>query len=313
VVEAGTRWRSLVALLIVPVAVAGYALGHKGHTVAAAPPRTHPVYAAGAVLESPLDWTTSAQTPAIPGLSLQAPVTLAPKGDGGAGGVVVGQLPRGGPTPMPATLLAQVTPAPRGEVVSLAETQAYRYAGLRVAGFADVLELYAVPRADGGTIGVACYASNAGSGTMRTCEQIVAVLKLVGQPRGPNLTVEPVYAGKVAALLGGLDQQRQNLRTQISRQTSRTVVAHLTQTLSQSFTSAANVLSKLEAPLPAGHAHALLFHALRRTASAYAELAAAASANSLSAYEAARANVNSAESEISATLEDYSLIGYGRA
>jgi hypothetical protein len=90
-------------------------------------------------------------------------------------------------------------------------------------------------------------------------------------------------------------------------------VAQLARTLSQSFASAATALSALEAPLPVGHAHALLFHALKRTSSAYTALAAAAASSTLSSYEAARASVDAGEREVSTALEDYSLVGYGRA
>jgi hypothetical protein len=313
VFDSGSRWPALVALLIVPAAVLGFVLGHHGHTIAAAPPRTHAVYAADAVLEAPASWTTTAPAPAIPGLTLQSPTTLAPRGAPASGGILVGQLGSEGITPLPATLLAHVAPAPHGEVVSLAETQAYRYANLRPAGFAGALELYAIPRTGGGTTGVACYAQQAGSEAMRACEQIVAAMRLVGQPRGPNLSVEPVYAGKVAALVAGLDQQRQTLRGEISRQTSRPAVAQLARALSQSFTSAAGTLARLEAPLPAGRAHAQLYGALKRTAAAYVALANGASSNSLASYETARASVEAGEREVSAALEDYSLLGYGRA
>ncbi len=311
--DTGTRWPALVALLIVPAAVLGFMLGHRGHTSPAPPPRTHPVYAADALLESPITWTTVAQAPSIPGVPLQAPVALAPQGGTSQGGIVVGQLVGQGVTPLPAALVASVTPAPHGEVVSLAETQAYRYAGLHIAGFPDVVELYAIPRTGGGTTGVACYAAQAGSETMHTCEQIVAALKLVGEPRGPNLSVEPVYAGKVAALVAALDQQRASLRTQIGKESSLSAVAQLARSLSQAFTSAAGALSALEAPLPVGRAHAELYQALRRSAAAYSSLASGAASGSLSSYEAARASVDAAEREVSTALEDYSLLGYGRA
>jgi hypothetical protein len=311
--ETRSRLPALVAILVVPVAVIGYALGHRGHTTAAPPPRTHAVYAADALLEPPVSWTAAPAAPAVPGLALQGPVALAPRGDTAVGGVVVGQLAGEGVTPLPASLLANIAPAPHGEVVSLAETQAYRYPGLHVAGFAGTLELYAIPRAGGGATGVACWAPQAGSEVMHTCEQIVAAMRLVGQPRGPNLTVESTYAGKVAALVATLDQQRQTLRSQISRQTSRPAVAQLARTLAGSFTTAAATLSALEAPLPVGRAHALLYHGLQRTAAAYTALASAASASSLSSYESARASVSAGERDISTALEDYSLLGYGRA
>jgi hypothetical protein len=312
VFHSSSRWPALVALLIAPAAVIGYLLGHRSHSVPAPAPRTHSFYAADTLLESPAAWSAATRVPTIPGLTLRAPVALAPRGDALVGGIIVGQLPERGVTPLPATLLARVSPAPHAEVVSLAETQAYRYANLRVAAFANALELYAIPRSGGGMTGVACYGPAMGSAVVRTCEQMVAALKLVGQPRGPNLSVERVYAGKLASLVGALDQQRQTLRQQMREHVSQSGVAQVAKSLSLSFAAAARSLSTLEAPLPAGRAHALLYHALHRAAGAYATLAGAAGSSNAS-YEAARTAVDAAEREVSAALEDYGLIGYGRA
>jgi hypothetical protein len=300
----------LAAPLLIVVALLGYLAGHgrSAAAPAAAVEKTRTISTATVTLDYPAGWQPASAAPTIPGLSLAHATVVGPEGEATQAGLVTGQLPAGEPSPLPSGFVAKLHALPRTEVVSLPETQAYRYTQLNIAGFALPLTLYAIPNPGGHPTAVACYATNALVAFMRTCEQIVATLKLAVQTQSYILTPDSTYAQQVSALLGPVSAARATLRREPGSQPARAVVQGLESALAQAATS----LSALQSPPAAGQAHAALSNALWRARDAYAALTAAAGTGSPGAYGAARARVSTAEKSVDAALGSFALLGYAQ-
>jgi hypothetical protein len=296
----------LAAPLLIVVALLGYLAGHSGGGSAAAPAppveRTRTISTATVTLDYPAGWQPASATPSIPSLSLAHVTVVAPEGEATQAGLLIGLLPSGEPGPLASAFVAKLRAPPHTEVVSLPETQAYRYAGLNISGFSPSLTLYAIPNPGSQPTVVACYATNTLAAFMRTCEQIVARLRLTGQTQSYILTPDPAYARQVSALLGPVSAARAALGSETSHP-SRAAAQRIEGALAQAATS----LSALQPPPPAGQAHAALSNALRHARDAYAALASAAGP---SAYGAAHARVSATEASVNTALQSFSLLGY---
>lgn len=266
--------------------------------------------AASVLLEYPANWRPAAAAPEIPGLSITHGVALAPGGDVAHAGLVTGQLRGGEASPLSAPFVARLRALPTAGVVNLVATQAYRYSQLSVPGFDRMLTLYVIPNPGGKPTVLACYASAAFSAYMGTCEQIVATLRLEGQPPSYGLDPDPAYARHVGALIEGLDRTRLALREGMRRHATLATVQTLATRLAHGFASAAASLSSLEPTLAVAQARAMLYGSILRARDAYAALAAAAEEGSRSRYSAARAQVYEAEASINTALESFALLGY---
>jgi hypothetical protein len=299
---------ALVAVLVV-VAILGYMAGH-ARSRAAPAEKSRTIVAGSVLLNYPSNWRPAAAAPQIPGLSIAHPVVLSPDGNAARAGLVTGQLPGGEPTPLPARFIARVRRLPDTEVVDLPETQAYGYARLSIPGFDRMLSIYALPSPGGNTTVLACYASAAFSAYMRTCEQSVATLTLVGQQPSYDLTPESGYARRLSASIGVLDGQRVALRREMRSGAAPGTVQRLATRLAAGFANAAASLSLLEPSFATGQAQASLSRSILRTRDAYTALAAAATAESPSRSAAARRRVYEAETDVNAVLESFALLGY---
>jgi hypothetical protein len=298
----------LAAPLLIVVALLGYLAGHSGGGSAAAlaPPgeKTHTISTAIVTLDYPAGWRQTDAAPAIQSFSLAHPTGVAPEGEATQAGLLTGQLPRGETSPLPSALVAKLHAPPRTDIVSLPETQAYRYTQLNISGFSPSLTVYVIPDPGSQPTVVACYAASTLAAFMRTCEQIVATLKLAVQTQSYTLTPDPTYASAVSDLLGPVSTARAALGSETSRP-SRAAAQRIEGALAQTATS----LSTLQPPPAAGQAHAALMNALRQARDAYATLAAAASPR---AYSAARARVSTAEASVDAALSSFALLGYSQ-
>jgi hypothetical protein len=308
------RLRVLATPLLVALAIAGYLLGHR-HAASAPParePSTRTLLTSSLLLTYPSDWAPAGAGPAIPGLSISGPAAIAPRGGAATAGLLTGQLLGGEASPLPAWFIARLRGLPDAQVVNLAETQAYRYSQLKVAGFERALTIYAIPGPSGGPTVIACYAAAAASPQMRTCERIAAEAQLQFAPQNDILTPDPDYARQVSAAVAAVAAHRTRLRHALSmlgvQPASQRVAARLASTLDAGAAS----LSTLPAPPAASQAQTLLSQAFARTGGAYAALAAAAGAGSRSRYVAARARVYAAESSIATALQGLALLGYER-
>jgi hypothetical protein len=300
-----------MVFLLVAVAFLGYQVGHKrSHATPGVKNRT--ISTASISLTYPPNWRPAAAAPTIPGLSLAHSVVLAPDGDAAHAGLITGQLPANEPSPLPGRFLAAIGSLPNTEVVDLVETQSYRYGRLHVKGFdRTTLNLFTIPNPGGSPTALLCYASAAFSAELRTCEQIVAKLTVVGQPPNYDLVPESGYAGRLSASIGALDEQRVKLRSEMSSGVAPATVQRLATRLAAGFAHTAASLLLLEQPsLAAGQEQAALSRALLRARDAYTALAAAAASESPSRVAVAQKQVSEAEANINTVLESFALLGY---
>jgi hypothetical protein len=306
----------LAAPLLLAIAIAGFVVGHR-HTSAtpagAAAAKTRTVYGASVLLEYPARWqqVEAHLAPAIPGLGITSAVLLSPGGKGVRAGLISGQLPGGGASPLPSAFLAQLHSTPHTDVVDLLDAQAYRYTNLSLPGYNRILELYVIPSPGTGDAALACYASKPLASYLQQCQQIVAGLTLVG--RSPtDLTPEAGYAARLGQLVKKLDAKRLKLRAAMRVSATPATLGHLAATLAERFAAAAKSLSVLEPPLPVGPTQATLASAILSARHAYETLAAVA-ASSSSDYATARASVEAAERDVDAALRNFALLGYSQA
>ncbi len=257
-------------------------------------------------------WQARTGAPEIPGLSIAKPLLLAPAGATASAGLIAGKSTDGGPSPLPAQFLARLTAVPRGEVVVLMNSQAYRYLHVSAPGFHHALTLYAIPNSIGTTL-LACYAPSAdgSAGELRTCEQIAAKLTLQVEAESYELlTPDAGYAHLIGAAFARADGVRRALRSAMRPNTSPGSLAAIATRLTAGLAEAAESLSTLQPPPAAGWAHTALSTALWRARAAYSALAAAARAGIPARYAAARNLVDDAEENLSSALRSFALIGY---
>jgi hypothetical protein len=303
----------LAVPLLAAVALVGYLVGHRraSATTAGGAGRTQIAYGKTVLLEYPSSWRpVDARTaPTIPGLSIAGSLLLAPGGDAAGAGLLSGQIPGGGTSPLPSGLLAQLDGAPHTEVVDLLNAQAYRYGQLSVRSYRRVLDLYVIPDPGSSSTVLACYASTAASIYLRQCRRIVAGLALVGRSSS-DLTPEAGYAARLKQLVAGLDGERLKLRARMRARATPTALSHLASTLAERFAAAAKSLSALEPPLPVSATQTALVNSIAGARGAYEALATATLAGSPSGYTAAQAHVTQAESGVDTALQSFALLGY---
>jgi hypothetical protein len=305
----------LIAIALVLAAVCGYLLG--GHRVSgggaqsAALGPSRVATTAGLLLEYPTGWEQASSNESIPGLTLKEAVTLRPRGAAGSG-LLGGMLAGGEPGPLPAAFLTRLSATPHAEVVSLVSTQAYRYSNLSLPGYARVFDLYVIPASGTGMRLMACFAPKRLTTAGQECERIVANVTLTGTA-AVTLTPVAAYAGALAPVISALDRERARARRQLAQSSSASSVVAPSRGLAGSFTRSASSVTALEAPGAATLAQATLARALTTAGKAYDELASAAEAQSVSAYDGARSQIAGAEDGVDRALESLVLLGYGPA
>jgi hypothetical protein len=302
----------LAAALVAAFAIAAFFIGRsRASSSSGAPLLT--ASAANVLFSYPASWHAPASEPRIPGLQINAGVALAPGGDAARAGLLAGRLPGGETGPLPKQFVALMRTLPSTEVVSLSEIQAYRYPRVSVLGFNGELTLYAIPNPGGEPTGLACYATAEVASNMRTCNQIVASLTLVGQAQGYDLSPEPAYASRVRAALGLLNTERAALRGKLASTAGSAPVAPLASRLARDFGSAAAAISALEPSLAARPAQTALTASILMAEQAYSTLAAAAGKQDQAQFDEARGAVEHAESEVDSALATFALLGYEQA
>jgi hypothetical protein len=296
--------------LLLFVALLGYLAGH-GRSHGPVPERLHSASVANVVLDYPSGWREVSGAPGIPGLAIANPIVLGPGGRSTHAGLLVGSLPRGELSPLPAQFVASLPRLPETDVVNLLEVQAYRYAQLSVPGFNRTLTMFVIPNPGGDATVLACYAAASHADDMRACEQTVATVTLIGQSQTYELAPEPSYARKISASISSLDGLRLALRRELPPQATAATVQTVAARLAGGFANAAASLSLIEPSLGAGQAQIELSGAVQRAHDAYIALASAAGQEDVSAYAAARRQAGEAESGVNLALENFVLLGYG--
>jgi hypothetical protein len=290
--------RVVIPVLVV-VAIVGYLVGiHRTPASSTTAPGEPQRIASGAslLLEYPQRWQPASSAPTFPGLSIAHRLLLAPGGKSADAGLIGGQLPTGGSSPLPASFIALVHVVPDVEVLTLEHVQAYRFS--RLTGYERTLDVYVIPTVGGSPTTLVCYASNRFSSYLEQCERIVASVTLVGQT-SYSLSPNAAYAS-----------ERLTVRRQIRASTTPARLSALATTLADHFASAASSLAALEAPQAATAAQAALATAMVAAHSAYAELASAATAGDPDGYSVAAQRVAAAEAGVDTALENFALLGY---
>lgn len=299
--------------LLLAVAVLGYLAGtrHPGRIASSQPPAAKLRVASGAgmVLEYPPGWQQQAGGGAIGGLPLAHPLFLAA---GGSAGLEAGLLAAPAPSPLPSGLISRLRGLPHVEVVGLAALQALRYTDVRLSGYSQQLELYAVPGSAGTETVLACHAPAAAGAEMAQCRQIAATLALAGQSIA-DITPDASYASRLEVLLSALERARSAARERMAGARNPAELAGPAEALAGRFMLGAKTLARLEPPPVAGSAQVALARSMIAAGGAYGQLAQAARRHRLKAYIGARSGVAAAETELDGALENYALLGYGSA
>jgi hypothetical protein len=310
--------RIIAALVVMTVAILGYIVGHD-RAIAVPVESTLEASNAATIVHYSSDsgWRPASTAPTVPGLSIAQPLVLAPHGDATRGGLIVGQLLGGETSPLPSQLLAHLAQLPSTEVVDLANTQAYRYSPLSVAGSGEKLTLYTIPGSLTSTTAIVCYASAGFSVYMQACERLAAGLTIAGGTSNGGevraihpLTPEAGYGRRIAAAVARADELLLTLRPELRRGSSRSTVSTLAGRLAEGFASVADSLSALHPPPAAGQVHAALSESLKQAQAAYSALGAAVGAGSASDYAVARAQISGAEAGLNGALKNFALLGY---
>jgi hypothetical protein len=296
--------------VLVVVAIVGYLLGiHRAPAPSITAPGEPQRIASGAslLLEYPQSWQAATSAPTFPGLSIEHRLLLAPGGKSADAGLIGGQLPAGGPSPLPVAFLALVHVVPDVEVLTLEHVQAYRFS--RLTGYERTLDVYVIPTVGGSPTTLVCYASSGSSAYLEQCERIVATVTLVGQT-SYSLSPNAAYASQLGALIGVLDRERLTVRRQIRASIAPARLSALATALADRFASTASSLTALEAPQAATAAQAVLATSMVTAHTAYAELASAAAAEDPTMYSVAEQRVAAAETDVDTGLENFALLGY---
>jgi hypothetical protein len=302
----------LVPILVV-IAIAGYLVGIKHPQSAAvteAAEKTRVAYGASVLLRYPSGWSPTAGVPTIPGLPVSSPLVLAPNGNSANAGLLSGQLPHDGTSPLPESFIAELDGVPHTEVVELVNVQAYRYSSVHVHGYEPTLELYVVPNSSEIPTVLACYASPGFASVLHECEDMVAKLALTGVSSF-NVNPEPGYARRLGTLITALDRERAALRQQMSvAGITPGAVGVLARKVAAKFNEVAESLTVLEPPIAAAPSQAALAAALVAARNSYHHLGTIASGQRKALYNEARSHITHVEDVVDRALESFALLGY---
>ncbi len=305
--------------VLLAVAIVGYLLG--GNHSSAGPHAASAILVVGTpadpnpvVLEYPStpSWPPASGAPKLPGLTIAQSLTLAPGGNAHGAGLIAGQISAEASTPLPAPFLARLHEVPTAEVVSLFNTQAYRYRRLFPSGSDDELTLYAIPGTTGSTAMIACYAaiSSETSTYLDACEQLAGKLRFQVEGESEILPPNAVYAHQIGEVVARVDKLRLALRSAMSRQSAPAAQARAALRLAEGFGEASRSISLIQVSPAARWAQTGVSQTLSEAHDSYLALATAARADRPSDYKLARTLVYDAEAKIVAALKRYALVGY---
>ena len=295
-----------VALAIV-AAVAGAVAGASGDKAQSA--AANVAATGGMSLRFPAAWETVSSPPAIPGLKLEDRIALGPRASAGREGLVAGRIASPGARLLPAELVR-----PRGQAaatrdaVRLGEVDAFRYAGLRPAGFSGAVSVY-VLLTDRGRSAIACYAAVPSPSFDMRCANVAASLELT-EARALALAPSSQYAKATSDLLAGVSRDRAAGRLRL--RAAKTSVGQTTaaRALAASHANAMRRARGLPAPPAARDANAAIAAALRDVGRAYSAAAAAARRRQRPRYRAANRTVRRAEQALRTAVGALADLGY---
>lgn len=311
--------RPTVALVLAAMALAimGFVLGSEtgggaGTATGRAAGSAGQTHAGNVLLAVPAGWRSAGAPTPLTGLSLEQQVAFVPAEAAGEGGMVAGLAPSSSAAPLPGVFVAGLPVPPTGEVVSLSETEAFRYTGVAPPGFAGRVTVYAVPTSGSGATVIACWARPTRPDLLRACESAVEALHPALGPSG-SLEPSPTYARGVSAAVQQMNRDRAAARTAMGEGASYGRLSRGAEATAEALGRAAAAIGALEPPASAAQVQTEVLLRLQNARSAYLALAAAAATSRLARYETARVAVEESEGALDMSLAAYALIGYTRA
>ncbi len=298
--------------LLLALAVLGYLTGTRhvsGSGSTPQPPAMRAALGTSVGVEYPLGWNEAATGPAIPGLTLKGLLRLQAGPGGSEAGLEAGTVAGTAPSPLPPGIRARLRNIPRAEVVSLVALQAIRYPDVRLTGYRQRLELYAIPGQANGEAILACHAPASEVTVLEQCERIVSSVSLAGQSTS-DVTPDGAYGRRLAGIVAGVERARRAARARMSRSGAVQSLAASSASLAARFLHGAGSLGNLDAPPVAGAAQVALARAMIAAGGAYGALGQAARKRSPGRYQAARLRVQRAERSVDRALENFALLGY---
>ncbi len=303
------RRRVLLGVQILAAVGAGAAALHVGQSGAnSAIVLGHTTANADVVVGVPERWRRSSSDLAMGSLGLRDAIVLRPGSIGGAM-IMTGLSPATGASLLPAAVTDLLDRVPEPASVRLDRMTALRYGDLRVDGLSRRLTVFATPTGRGVLI-FACLAPRPDGAAVRpVCDRVARSLRLTrarALPPGPSVR----YQTQLNRLVGALDATRATERARLASAREAPQQAQRAERLADAYaqaraTGAAQDVSPREAA-----AQARILAALGAASAAYARMAEAARAVSVSGYERARAQVGFAERRVRAALTALRALGY---
>ena len=306
---AATRgWVALALVLAAAVIAGGFLLGRGGHS-AGSSHLSSSALAGHLLLNYPSAWRLESASPAVAGIVFSEPLSLSAGRSGD--GLIAGEVRAAtGSTLLANTFLSRLeSPLRVAETVKLGGLEAYRYTGLRAAGVAGVLALYAVPNS-AGVATVICKSAAGASGAFQSqCGRVVSTLRLVGAAAYP-LTPSAAYAERVSAAFAQLRSVLPGQLAVMRTASSATAQAHAAQRIAAAYTKAAGELSIVATSPLLTAAHDMLVAALTQLARGYSRAAGALLSGNAAAFAGAGRELASASASLASALRALGALGY---
>ena len=303
------RRRARIAVQVVASAAAAFAAFQVAHSDAQQPAKlAHAASNPDVVLRYPDEWRRSAEDLAVADLGLDDPIVLTPGRTGGAM-IMAGLSPATGATLLPAGVLRRLGRMPAAAQVRLGAMRALHYADLRLDGLTRDMTIFGVPTS-AGTLTLACLSPRRHAGDARAvCESVARSLRLK-TARALALGPSRGYQQHLDELVKALDRTRIARRAELASARSSAEQVRIAELLATSF-ARSRAIGAREQPSPReAAAHRRILAAIDAAASAYQQLAQAASIDSVTRYDAARAGVRRGEHRLRAALGALTALGY---
>ncbi len=292
-----------VAAVLLAVVALGFVVGHSSGGSERPSPAADRVAAAGPLrLGFPDSWRRAPDPPAVPGVKLMDPIALSQRGRPGGEGLTAGTTDATGPALLSPELVDRLGHLPaRNDAVKLGNLDAYRYEGLRLAGFNGRVTLYVAPTTEG-VATVAC-ASTAGDALafLPKCESVAGGLKLI-RGRAFALGADPHYLARLDRAMAQLNTDRRRDAPRLRTAKKRGDQANVARSLAMDYRRAQRSLGGTAVSPAVRDASESVRAALARTDMAYGRLAAGAQDGSRVEYNAAREDVSAGEAALKRAL-----------
>ena len=228
-------------------------------------------------------------------------------------GVVIGRVAAFGPGLLPGSFPthADVRETPRA--VRLGQLEALYYPDVRSGRGTRSIELYLVPTSNN-VVGVACYVptGSSGGGVLQDCGQIAATLRLLAS-RPFSLGARPAFSTHLTQVLVPLAERLPALDHALFVAPTSASQAIAARQVAAAYVRAAKQMTAVPfgAISPAeGGINVLIRDSLFGVSRAFDSLAAAAARRDAAAYRHAATGVRTAVSELGASLDQLTKLGY---